>query len=147
MSQVPETKESMARGVSSTHMWMGLAKISTRRRAMGVPLGFWVIWVAKKMLVSDVWGQYQSINQQSLGRTICHNSNHYISPSCPPEYPERFDQTFCCKSDIPCPLIEQDNNLLTKKMWLIFFWPDLIPVDLYSPLITDVWFLVHTMPP
>lgn len=39
MIRGPETKESMAWGVGSTYVWMGLAEISTRRKAMAVPAG------------------------------------------------------------------------------------------------------------
>lgn len=40
MIQGPEVKESMAWEVGSTYVWVGLADISTRRRAMGVPVEF-----------------------------------------------------------------------------------------------------------
>lgn len=68
-------------------------------------------------------------------------------PSCPPKYPEIFGQISCWKSDTPCPLNEQTNNLIKKKMWSAFIWPDLALVKLCRPPVTGVWFPVRGTPP
>ena len=40
MSRGLETKESKAWGVGGAYVWIGLAEAGTRRRVMGVPVGF-----------------------------------------------------------------------------------------------------------